>query len=183
MSTAGKVLVVLVMLSMLLWVLMASAVTQLNSNWGEAVQKYDTQIAQLQEDFNTAHDELYSLKSALALEQDITERNRSEIRVLLSKTEKRQADINEALERIKVQVDLADKAVTQAIANKEQRTKDVADLEVEKAKLLTEVDVLKDEDSQLRETRETLLTSLRDTLAENKKLIERMTKSAGSVTQ
>lgn len=184
MSTAGKVLVVLVMLSMVFWLIMASAVTQLNSNAGELVAKNDELIDGLQKDLTKAQADLYSLRKNLALEQEKNSLAITYVRGQISNTERRQADIVEALERIKVQVILAEKASIQAIANKEQRTNDVADLQVEKARLLDTVDTLKAEDSALREQSESLLTNLKNTLVENKKLADRAaTKSNTGVLQ
>ncbi len=173
MSTAGKVLVVLVMLSMVLWVVMASAVTQLNTNGGQAVEANNKKIEELQTDLSQAKADLYRLNRTIELEQEKTDLSRAYVRNQLSDTEKRQADIVETLERLKVEVTLAEKAALQAIGNKEQRTKDVADLQIEKARLTEQVDRLKGEDSQLREQSDTLLTNLKNTLAENKKLAER----------
>ena len=168
---------------MVLWIVMASAVTQLNTNGGQAVKANEDKIAELQNELTKAKEDLYSLRTNLTLVQEQADVSRTYVRMQLSKTEKRQADIVEALERIKVQVTLAEKAVQLAVVNKDQRTKDVADLETEKAKLLTTVDTLKGDDSVLREQRETLLTNLKSMLAENKKLVERAAKPAASAVQ
>ena len=47
MSTAGKVLTVLILLVMMGWIVMLSAVAQLNANWSERVAKQEKDLVQV----------------------------------------------------------------------------------------------------------------------------------------
>ena len=58
MSTAGKVLVVLIMLASLVWMLLMAGVTQLNRNGNQALIELTDKVAKLQEDVKTTQAEI-----------------------------------------------------------------------------------------------------------------------------
>ncbi len=65
MSTAGKVLVVLVMLTSLVWMVLSAGVSQLNTNGNTRLHDLTEQIAKLQADFTQTQDEIASLRDRL----------------------------------------------------------------------------------------------------------------------
>ena len=64
MSTAGKVLAVLVMLMSLVWMILSAGVSQLNTNGNKKLHDLAEQIAKLQDDVEQAQDDIVALKSS-----------------------------------------------------------------------------------------------------------------------
>ena len=58
MSTAGKVLAVVVMLMSLIWMILSAGVSQLNTNGNKRLHELAGQIAKLQEDLEHTQDEV-----------------------------------------------------------------------------------------------------------------------------
>ena len=56
MSTAGKVLVVVIMLASLVWIILTAGVTQLNRNGNKALIDLTQKVAKLQEDVKTTQE-------------------------------------------------------------------------------------------------------------------------------
>ena len=121
MSTAGKVLTVLVLLVTLVWLVLMSAVTQLNVNW-------EAQIDKQQESLDNATIDLERTKLAASskteearAKQDETER---ELRVKLTQIaadERKRSSKIEDLTRLKAQVADAQEAVETAKKNQTTR--------------------------------------------------------------
>ena len=69
MSTAGKVLSVLILLSSLVWMILTAGVTQLNRNGNEALKKLTERVNQLQADPNITH-QVVTAKDAITVLQE-----------------------------------------------------------------------------------------------------------------
>jgi hypothetical protein len=104
MSTAGKVLTVLILLVTVIWLVMMSAVTQLNVNWQAKIGAQQTDLDRVTLELTKAKDSTLSLTEQARAKQDQTDR---ELRVRLSMiaaAERRQSSKIEDLTRIKAQV-------------------------------------------------------------------------------
>jgi hypothetical protein len=158
MSTAGKVLSVLVMLVAAVWLLLSAAVTQLNRNGARAVLDLQKQVAQLETDFQKARADLRGLKDATTLEQAQTQ---SQLNLLLQKqadAEKVRSQVKEILTRVQLQVQDVEANVERSQTLSSERT---AEREAEtkaKAEAEAEVEKLKGENAELLEK----LTGLRE---------------------
>jgi chromosome segregation ATPase len=139
MSTAGKVLTVLIMLVMFVWLVMMSAVTQLNVNYGQKIQKQQTDLDDVTKkaaDTNTAY---LDVTEKARQQQDITERD---LRIKLAEiaaAERRLSTTQEALSRLKFDVADYEIAVTKAKTNLENRENEKIKGEENKAKKLDEI--------------------------------------------
>ncbi len=89
MSTAGKVLVVLVMLTTLVWMILAGGVAQLNRNGNEALAKLAAELEKVEGDLETARHDILDLRDQTNSTQEKIDRD---IAVLRS----RQADLEDA---------------------------------------------------------------------------------------
>jgi HD superfamily phosphohydrolase len=164
MSTAGKVLTVLILLVMAVWLVMMSAVTQLNVNHAQKVQKQQADLEKVTADAEKATKDFLSLTENARLVQDLTDR---ELRVRLGRIsagERRQSSTTEDLTRLKFQ--LAD-----YLAAVEKAQKNLATREAEKAKGEDDLAKKKDEIAKAQAENAELRTQLAQLQDEFKKLL------------
>ena len=153
MSTAGKVLTVLILLVMVGWVVMLSAVTQLNVNWLEKIAAQQKTLDQATEDFTKARDDGYRITEQARSKQDETDR---ELRFKLTKiagSEARQSSYVEDLSRIKAQV-------ADALSGVEVAKVNLAIREAEKIKNQENLAKLRDQIAQFKATNGDLRSQL-----------------------
>ena len=178
MSTAGKVLTVLVLLVTLVWVVMLSAVTQLNVNWEQKIAAQQKNLDDLTKEAAQARDSILALTEEARAEQDATDRD---LRVVLEKiaaTEGRQSSTTEYLTRLKAQV-------ADYLAAVERARTNLATREAEKAKNLDDLAKKRDEIAKAQATNAELRTQLaqlqdefKRLLAENTAKLDRAAKEA-----
>ena len=164
MSTAGKVLTVLVLLVMVVWLVMMSAVTQLNVNWEQKIAKQQTDLDNLTAEAAKANSSILSLTEQARSEQDATDR---ELRVVLEKiaaTERRQSSTTEDLTRLKFQV-------ADYLAAVERAKTNLATREAEKAKDIDDLAKKRDEIAKAQATNAELRTQLAQLQDEFKRLL------------
>ena len=115
MSTAGKVLSVLVMLMSLVWMILSAGVAQLNTNGNQKLHDLADQVAKLEDDVEKAKSDIDSLKNSASsvqesLDHEITvlharqsdhEKDRSQIRESLSRWQYELTTVQETIERAK----------------------------------------------------------------------------------
>jgi chromosome segregation ATPase len=115
MSTAGKVLAVLVMLMSLVWMILSAGVSQLNTNGNKKLHDLAEQVEKLQDDVEKAQDDIVALKSSASsvqeqLDHEITvlharqtghEKDRSQIRESLARWQYELATVQETIDRAK----------------------------------------------------------------------------------
>ena len=104
MSTAGKVLTVLILVVMIPWLIMLSAVTQLNVNYEEKIAAQQKTLDKATVDVAKANNDILTLTEQARAEQDTTDR---ELRVILGRiaaAERRQSSTTEDLTRLKAEV-------------------------------------------------------------------------------
>src|SRR4051812_7040169 len=104
MSTAGKVLVVLTTLMLLVWLFMFSAVDQLHRNWGQEVKKQQDSVAKLTAEHAKLAADLDKNKADIdriqvKMDQDVTV-----LRRRLSAVQAVESEIQEALTRSKFEL-------------------------------------------------------------------------------
>jgi chromosome segregation ATPase len=179
MSTAGKVLTVLIMLVMVVWLVVMSAVTQLNVNWEEKIGKQQTQLDKLQKDAETAAADFLSLTEQARLKQDETDRNLREILGRIATAERRQSDVVEKLTRVKTELAEYLAAVEQANTNKATREAEFAQGEADLAKKKDEIAKAKGLNSDLRDQLAKLQEEFKRLLAENAAQVEKAAREGG----
>ena len=144
MSTAGKVLVVLVMLASIALPILDAGVTQLNRNGNKALIDLADRVTKLEDDLKTTQDEIVKVKDETILVQkqmvcDLAvtgprqtnmERDKSNIRQILSRVQYQLATLQETIKN-------AEQTAQQRAAEKvaEQKTLDAAKAEVETLKV------------------------------------------------
>jgi len=173
MSTAGKVLTVLILLVMIVWLVVLSGVTQLNVNWEEKIAKQDKQLDQLQKDADAAASRLLSLTDQARLKQDETDRELREILGRIATAERRQSDVVEKLSRVKFELAEYLAAVEQANVNKATREAEFAQGEADLVKKKEEIAKAQGLNSDLRDQLAKLQDEFKKILAENTAQVEK----------
>jgi chromosome segregation ATPase len=173
MSTAGKVLTVLILLVMVLWIVMMSPVSQLNANYGQKVESQQKELEKLTTDVADANKAITTLTEQARVEQDATERD---LRLLLSRisaAERRQSSTSEDLSRIKIQ--LADylAAVEKAKTNLATREAEKAKGEDDLAKKKDEIAKSQAKNAELRAELAQLQEDFKRLLTENTKALQK----------
>lgn len=157
MSTAGKVLVILVLLTSLGWIVLASGVAQLNTNGNTRLHDLAVQIEKLQTDFKQTQDEIASLHDqASSIQEDIdrevtvlrahqsdVEKARSQIQEMLARVQYQLATVKETIEKAKTA--LSDRIAEQASDQQAlaQAKSEVEDLKAKNGELLSQLSTLR----------------------------------------
>jgi chromosome segregation ATPase len=151
MSTAGKVLVVLVMLASLVWMLLTAGVTQLNRNGNQALIVLTEKVAKLQRDLKNTQDEIVRVKDQTNVLQEQMDRELAVINARQNDVQRLASNISERLATVQQTVQNAEQGRTERAAEvvADQKALDAARAEVKS---------LKAADEQLRAR----LASLRD---------------------
>src|SRR5271166_5600567 len=139
MSTAGKVLVVLVMLASSAWPILTAGVTQLNRNGNKALIDLADKVTKLEDDLKTTQDEIVKVKDETILVQKQMVRDLAVTRSRQTKMEPVK-HLQEILSRVQYQLATLQETIKNAeqpAAEKvaEQKTLDAAKAEVETLKV------------------------------------------------
>lgn len=173
MSTAGKVLVVLVTLTLIAWLVPFCMVAQLNRNWGEQVKKNAAELAKLEEDVTKTNEDLQKVKDDLAREQYVRNQNLIVLRTTIADHEKSLTARTETLERAKNRVAGQQQAEKDAATAAQRRVAEKAETLKLKAAAEDEVKKLTQENEKLTTQLTSLQQDFKNTLAENQRLIAR----------
>ena len=164
MSTAGKVLVVLVMLASLVWMLLTAGVTQLNRNGNQALIVLTEKVAKLQGDVKNTRDEIVRVKDQTHVLQEQMDRELAVINARQNDVQRLASTISERLSSVRYEL----ATVQQTVQNAEQgRTERAAEVVVDQKAL----DAARDEVKSLKATDEQLRARLASLRAEFKKTL------------
>ena len=148
MSTAGKVLVVLVMLATLAWMILAGGVAQLNRNGNEALSKLEKELAETQTKIAETR---YQIRS----QRDQTVATQEEIDRALAVLGSRQADLEaarsqivESLTRVQYQLATVEETIKGARASLDNRNAEHQEELKAMADLRSEVQTLKNQNHE-----------------------------------
>ncbi len=179
MSTPGKVLVVLVTLTSLIWVVMVASVAQRNTTGSEKVDSLTKQVEKLEVDVVEAQRQLVALKDQIGQAQVEMGLDVATIRAQQAARDKVRSDMLEMATRAKLHLAGYEASVKTAQAARDQRDAEKkAEVEA-KAKAEAEVAELIKEHSRLTAQLTKLTNEFRTTLTSNKRQVDRLLKSGG----
>jgi hypothetical protein len=173
MSTAGKVLAVLVTLALFIWMGLLSTVAQRNANWGKKLQAQQQELEGLQKSQADLRDQLANIKGDIAREQENHDKAVVVLRAQVADREKTVTNSIEELERKKNQVKSQAVVVIDAESHLKHRNEDKAKTEADLAAKIAEVEKLTGENGTLMAQLKQLRTDFLTTMAENRKLVKR----------
>ena len=174
MSTAGKVLIVLVLILVPIWIILVSGVAQVNTEGTKLVAQLTKDVAKLEEDVAKAERDINNLLDQISLEQRATSEHLSVIRSRLADADRAKTEVYEIKERSDLDLDLVLNELKRAEAVRAQREKELEDETEAKNEAENEVSKLKVETSDLMDELTKLREDFKSTLDSNRKLVERL---------
>ena len=149
MSTAGKVLVVLIMLASLVWMLLTAGVTQLNRNGNQALIELTNKVSKLQEDVKSTQDEIVGVKNQTTVLQEQMDRDLEVIQARQSDVQRATSSVREILSRVQYELANVQQTVQEAEQERTHRAEEKAAEEKGLADARQEVVSLKAKDREL----------------------------------
>jgi chromosome segregation ATPase len=122
MSTAGKVLIVLVMLMTLVWVVLSAGVSRYNTNANTKVFELAKQVEELQEKVKKTQDEVASTLTQTAQEQERIDRERALLGSKRSDLERARSQISDTLSGVKYELEIVEGTAKTAQTDLDNRT-------------------------------------------------------------
>ncbi len=177
MSTAGKVLVVLVSLSLMGWLVLLSMVAQRSANWGEVIAKQEDQLQALQGEAGApgqvaqAEADLREVRAELVQEQLERNHDIQVLRAQVADQERALTDTIEALERVTNQVEGQETALKGAQLGRQRRQDELAETTQLLADTKQEVDQLMKRNEELVTQLDQLRIEFVTVLRENRRLV------------
>jgi peptidoglycan hydrolase CwlO-like protein len=164
MSTAGKVLVVLILVTSLVWMLLTVGVDQLNRNGNQALIVLTEKVAKLQDDVKKTQDKIVQVKDQTHVLQEKMDRELAVINARQNDVQRLASNVSENLSRVRYEL----ATVQQTLQNAEQdRTERAAEVVADQKALdaaRNEVKSLKATDEQLRARLASLSNEFKKTL-------------------
>jgi chromosome segregation ATPase len=174
MSTAGKVLSVLVTLALLGWIFLASLVADLNANWGRQLKTLQTQVTEAETKIDANIEQTTVLRHQTATELFDKDQDILVLRTKLSKLEKDEAALKETLSRYEIQKGTVEAGIESAKARVEYRTQERANTAEELSKAQMEVAVLQADTDKLFNRLDELQKQFTQIINSNRSLLERL---------
>ena len=149
MSTAGKVLIVLVLLTSLVWLVLASGVAQLNTNGNTRLHELTEQIEKLQTDFKQSQDEIVAVRDQTSSIQENVDRQITVLRARQSDLEKARSKIIEYMTRVQYQLATLKDTIEKAKTTLQHRIEEQASEQQALVQAKSEVEDLKSKNGEL----------------------------------
>ena len=149
MSTAGKVLIVLVLLTSLVWLVLASGVAQLNTNGNTRLHELTVQIDKLQTDFKQSQDEIVAVRDQTSTIQENVDRQITVLRARQSDLEKARSKIIEYMTRVQYQLATVKDTIEKAKTTLQHRIEEQASEQQALVQAKSEVEDLKAKNGEL----------------------------------
>jgi hypothetical protein len=122
MSTAGKVLVCLVMLASFAWIALTAGVTQLNRNGNAALKKLVDDLKSAKENLASTKQEIFRIKDAITVQQEKTDREIARLRASQADIEKARSQTQEVVAEVQVGLATIQNTLKNAEISRQQRT-------------------------------------------------------------
>jgi chromosome segregation ATPase len=159
MSTAGKVLIVLIMLGTVVWMALTSGVAQLNRNHSKVLHDLEVQYEDLGNQLDQTRTDVSALRDEIGSTQEKSDVELTVLREKVAELEKHRSQIVESLTRWQFQVATLGETLkgardTLAHRNEEQKAEEkaLADTKAEVQTLMAESSQLMDRLKNLRGT-------------------------------
>lgn len=179
MSTAGKVLSVLVALLTAAWVLLAAGVTQLNRNGASAVEKLQAQVAQTQTSITKAKQDIARLTDAAFVTRHENQNALAGLQLRQTEVEKKRSAVSEMLSRVKFQTESVVATVEAAKAGSQQRKVEFEGETKAKSEAEALVETLKKQNSESRASLASLQDKFKAALENGRSRVGTARKGAG----
>ena len=173
MSTAGKVLTVLILLVTVAGLVMLSAVTQLNVNWSQRIARQDKDIVAAKEKATKGAADILDMTERTRFEQARKDLDLGEVSGRIAAAEARLSARTEDTARIQYQLADYVASVQKAELNRDTRAAEKAKAEADLAAKRVEIGQIQDQNAKLRDQLAHLQDDFKRLLANNAKLIDK----------
>jgi chromosome segregation ATPase len=180
MPTAGKVLVVLVLLVVPVWIVLVSGVAELNKSGGEQVATLKSRVDQLDAELSKTEKALVDMKDEIALHQRAMAEQLAVIRSRQADLQKARSETMEIASRAKLQVDSMQEAAKRAEATRDLRKSEVAHEKEAMAATEAEVEKLKQDHAELVDQLDKLRNQFKTTVDSNRQMVGRLKSARAS---
>jgi predicted nucleic acid-binding Zn-ribbon protein len=167
MSTAGKVLAVLVLLASVGWIILAAGIAQLNANGNKRLHDLEVQIEKLQDDLRQTVSDISSLKVQTSQTQEHTDRDLAVLRSRQANVEKARSQIRESFARAQYQLAIVQETIKGAQDALQHRNEEHQSEEKALGDVKSDVRNLVAETNQLRDRLMTLRKEFQTTYHDN----------------
>ena len=178
MSTAGKVLVVLVTLSLMAWIVLFSAVAQFNTNWGMKLAKQDKDIEKLRADLDAAVTKVSKNQVATSAIQAKAQKDMIVLRGSLADAEKVLSESIETNSRYQIDLQTVEAHAKAAQAALDRREREKVEATRQLADIRAVVKQFQGENDALLGRFSKLQKDFLDTMAANRKLAKEAAKGS-----
>ncbi len=183
MSTPGKVLIVLIVLTTLGWIFMAAQVAELDRNWGQKLQQLQADLTKVQQDVAKTGEEVAKTKATINLVQQEREDELNRLRSQLSNLQKVDSFTRETLDRFTLQLASVEAQTEAAQKRQGDRQQELTDTQKNLTDTMTELSQLVRQNNDLLVELARLRSDFLETLAENRAMVDRMLRNARSRTE
>jgi chromosome segregation ATPase len=174
MSTAGKVLTIVVALGLLAWIVMFSLITDLNKNWAAHIQKLTNDLEAVKKDVADREDKFDKLITDIRLSQAKTDKEFNRVRIHVSRVEYLRSQAEENRERLRNQVASVKAVEKNSADTNEFRLKEQQESQQQLAAARQKVMNLQSVVGNLMDELGSLRDDFKKLLAENKQLLDRL---------
>jgi len=174
MSTAGKVLVVLFLLTVLIWVVMTAKVAQLNTNGNTKLHELTVQVEQLGANLAETQHEVASLLDQTSQIQEQIDRDYERLRAQQLQVEEARSEIQETLSRVQYQLATVQETIKSAQTALENRNIELQEEGKALADAKAEVEILMADSSKLMDRLTTLRKDFQTTYRANIEMLGKL---------
>jgi hypothetical protein len=174
MSTPGKVLVVLTLLVVPAWIVMLSAVAQLNKNAGQQVEDLKKQVQNLENDVVATRKAVVRLKDDISLEQEAMTNQLAVLRSHVADLHKARSEWIEIATRGGFDVASMQEAAKRATTTRDLRVAEKMQEDTALHAAEAEVQKLMQEHAQLSQQLDSLRGNFKAALTTNRKLLDQL---------
>lgn len=182
MSTAGKVLVILVLLAVLPWLWLAAGVAQHHINWAKLYAETEKQRNEAKAELPPLESAIYEQKNEATVLQVSLDKQRRNFRGQMAMEQKEESETKETLSRTDYQLKQAQLEAENAKKRHDIRRQEKLDLDKAIADEQVVVQDLMNENKALKERLANLEKDFLATVEDNKKQIDRIRKKAESTS-
>jgi chromosome segregation ATPase len=173
MSTAGKVLVVIIMLSAILCLIMAGGVAQLTYNGTKKLDDLGKELVKTQENVQKTRHEISDLRDQTSLVQGKIDRDITALRVQQNDLERTHSQVSYTLDRVRHELETVNSTIDGAKTSIENRKNEFDAEEKAMDELRRQVQSLKSTNTQLMDRLKTLRDQFQHSYHDNVGLLSK----------
>lgn len=180
MSTAGKVLVALILLASLGWIVLAAGVDQLSRNGNAALAKAAADLVKAQENLAQSRADMIRFKDETTVAQEAGDQRLAVLSSQKLDVDRASTSLKDFLNKLQHQLDTLAGTIKEAEQAKQQRSTEKDNEEKAKADAIAEVESLKAKNTELTNRLQELRKQFKDVFSSNVDMVASANSKADS---